>query len=339
MSMVCPQCKKSFQLALACPTCHARLQYQVHSLKVGDRMEHNGEGHWHNPWGRMIVGLILAQGLSFGLQQLLTAWLLASGEESSKQLWATLWGLAILHSVQGLSLLLGGALIGAGQHRGVLFGALLGLVNGLIFLLVQRQTGDVLHEIAIYGQPFLHVLFGGLGGLIGQQIWKPVPRIALPDDMAVSPTPVPRRSGGSRIFAGPVHLVRVLFGAILVVAGVISSNNILEFVVNSGQGKLTLSSHLQAQFVGWEITVLIIMAGAAIAGATTFNGLKQGLCVGIASSLIFIGVQLGNPKANFDAVLLMLISMVGFGLVGGWFGGQLFPPIVRTVKRRSILTG
>src|ERR1043165_3050196 len=134
MSMVCPQCKKSFTLALACPTCHVRLQYQAQSLKVGDGVEPRREGHWQNPWGRMIVGLILAQGLSFGLQQLLTAWLLASGEESSIQLWATLWGLVILHSVQGLSLLLGGALIGAGQHRGVFFGALLGLINGSIFL-------------------------------------------------------------------------------------------------------------------------------------------------------------------------------------------------------------
>jgi hypothetical protein len=76
-----------------------------------------------------------------------------------------------------------------------------------------------------------------------------------------------------------------------------------------------------------------------MAGATTFNGLKQGLCVGIVSSMVFVGLQLGYPTANFDHAVLLVVSMLGFGVVGGWFGRQLFPPILQRPKRHSILTG
>src|SRR5207244_648545 len=117
------------------------------------------------PWGRMAVGLILAQGLAYSLQQLLTAGLLATGEQTS--VWTTLWGMVLLHGLQGTSLLIGGALCGAGKQRGILYGGIIGLVNGLIFLVVQRQSGEVLTEIALYCQPVLHMAFGAFGGLIG----------------------------------------------------------------------------------------------------------------------------------------------------------------------------
>ena len=340
MSMVCPTCKKAYQLAMTCPACKVRLLYQAQSLKGGNLEDSDPGAHWQQtPWGRMIVGLVLAQGLSFGLQQLLTAWLLASGDDGSKQVWATLWGLALLHSVQGLSLLFGGALTGAGQHRGMLYGAFVGLVNGLIFLVVQRQSGEVLNDLALFGQPLLHMVFGGLGGLIGQQIWKPLPRVKLPEDLSPPPPPVIVPAKGLLFLTGPVHLVRIFVGSAFVVTGVLFSGKILEFVINTGQGKLSLSSHLQAQLVAWEIAGLVIVIGSGLAGATTFNGLKQGLCVGVASSLIYIGTQLANPKANLESVLFMLITMIGFGLIGGWFGGQLFPPVARSRRRHSILSG
>src|SRR5205807_2280314 len=110
----------------------------------------------------------LAQGLAYGLQQLLTAGLLATGEQSSH--WATLSGMILLNGIHGLCLLLGGALCGAGKQRGILYGSLVGLVNGLIFLMSQRQGGETLAEIAMYGQPVLHMAFGALGGLVGTLI-------------------------------------------------------------------------------------------------------------------------------------------------------------------------
>lgn len=341
MSMVCPQCKKAYKQALQCPSCRVRLSYHdAPTAHVENGPEPERSSQWsQTPWGRMVVGLILAQGLSYGLQQLLTAWWLASGEEGIL-VWTTLWGLVLLHSLQGVSLLLGGALTGAGQVRGILYGAYVGLVNGLIFLAVQRQGGEFLTDLVLFGQPFLHLVFGALGGFIGQVIWKPVPRIQTPEPMAFSPASRSRRGlGGPRWLAGPVHLSRVLVGAASVVLGVVSSNKILEFVVTTSEGKLSLTSHLQAQLVAWEIAALVIVFGAGVAGATTSNGLKQGLCVGVGASLVFVGIQLGHPKATMESMLFMLISMIGFGMIGGWFGAALFPPVVAQRKRNRILTG
>lgn len=340
MSMVCPQCKKVVAQALQCPDCQVRLLYQAQFFQISNGSEEERFNPWaQTPWGRMAVGLILAQGLSFSVQQLLTAWWLASGDGEA-QPWSTVGGLVLLHTLYGLGLLVGGALAGAGQHRGLMFGAFVGLVNGLIFLAMHGKDSAVLTGLAIYGQPLLHLVFGALGGWIGRHIWKPVPQILLPEAQAAGGSPAPRRrSLWPNFWAGPVHLGRVFFGAGLVVLGVVSSNRILDFVLSTSQGKLHLTSHFQAKLVAWEIAMLVIVTGAGFAGATTLNGLKQGLCVGCVTSLVFVGLQLGNAKATLENTLFMIISMIGFGAIGGWFGAALLPPVDRKKKRNRILTG
>src|SRR5579864_398239 len=98
MAMVCPQCYSSFEQQLDCPTCGVRLHYQAGQA---------GDDRWQQtPWGRILVGLLLAQGLAHGLQMFTTAWLLANEEGST--LWTTPWGLLLLYGLQGISLLIGG---------------------------------------------------------------------------------------------------------------------------------------------------------------------------------------------------------------------------------------
>src|SRR5713226_8369307 len=107
MAMVCPQCSGSFEQQLDCPACGVRLLYQV---KWG------GEDQWQQtPWGRIIVGLLLAQGLTHGLQMFTKAWLLVNDESFSQALWTTSWGVVLLLGLQGIGLLIGGIITGAGQ--------------------------------------------------------------------------------------------------------------------------------------------------------------------------------------------------------------------------------
>jgi hypothetical protein len=274
--------------------------------------------------------------LAYGLQQLLTACLLASGERSS--VWTTLWGIVFLHGIQGLCLLIGGALCGAGKQRGILYGSFVGLVNGMIFLLVQRQSGEVLTEIALYGQPILHLAFGAFGGLMGTLIWKPIPALQAPEGVIdTKPAMVPAPT--FQFLAGPIYLGRVCLGVFVVVCGVVWSNAILNWVMNASQGALEIKTHLQAQLVGWEICGLATLFGAGLAGSNTFNGFKQGLCVGVGSSLILAGVNVGNPKSMLEATLLMIMGIMVLTCVGGWFGSQLFPPLGTVKRRNRILTG
>jgi hypothetical protein len=338
MSMVCPRCQRSFEQQVHCRDCGCRLQYQANNLEAtpvpAPTFPSDVDGQWqHTPWGKMLVGLLLAVGLNFGLQQLCTAGLLAGGEASGFGLWGTLWGLVLLHGLQGLSLIVGGAVTGAGQARGPLYGSLVGLATGGVFLALQRHHGDGQPDAILFAQPVLHVIVGAFGGLLGKFIWKPAPTIVLAT--AVQGSARPTGSATSPTFASPLHLGRVFTGVFIVVAGVVWSNVILEYVLRASNGNLAISSHLQARLIGWEIAALTTLLGAGLAGATTLNGTKQGLGVGIGAAVVIIGVDIGSTKLVLESLILMLASVFILSLAGGWFGGQLFPPIVAH-RRRSL---
>src|SRR5207249_3228886 len=102
------------------------LLYHAADLKNETPLNHSpvedDSAQWQQtPWGKILIGLILAQGLSFGLLQLLTAGFLATGDGADA--WHTLWGLVLRHAIHAVSLLIGGALTGAGQRRGIAYGA------------------------------------------------------------------------------------------------------------------------------------------------------------------------------------------------------------------------
>lgn len=336
MSMVCPQCRQGFEQRLNCPNCSVRLQFQLAGAEPETPVAPDQGINWQQaPWARIVVGLLLAQGLAFGLQQLVTAGFLASGEQTN--VWSTLWGIVILQAVQGLSLLIGGAICGAGHHRGTWYGALIGLASGLIFLGV-RASAEAMPDAVLYGQLILHIAFGALGGLLGKLIWRPTPAFALPEPIQAKPQPLPSRGSSFRLFDGPVHLGRVLVGIAVVVVGVMGSKVALKFALEASQGKLALESHLQTQLITWEVAGLAILLGSGLAGACTFNGFKQGLCVGIGASLVYAGLQLGNPETVLERSLFMMLGIFSLSLAGGWFGGQLLPPIVAK-KRKGILAG
>lgn len=337
MSMVCPQCNRTFEQRLSCPACGVRLQFHM-SARSAASSDPDAQENWQQtPWGRMLVGLLLAQGLAYSIQQMMTAGFMAGGEQVN--VWSTLWGIVLLHALQGLTLIFGGAITGAGQRRGVLYGSLIGLVNGIIFLFVQRQTGEMLTEVAIFGQPILHLAFGALGGLLGTVIWRPIPIFAAPEETANDRRPKIALPVSFRLFDGPVHVTRVVVGVVIVVFGVLWSNTILNFALSASGGTLALRSHLQAQLVSWEISGLAILFGSGLAGACTFNGFKQGFCVGVGASLIYAGLQLGNPDAVLEKTLFLMLGISTLSIAGGWFGGQLLPPVLAAQRRNRILDG
>lgn len=341
MAMVCPQCKNSYEQQLQCPACGVRLLFQAQLPITASTAAEPEEGGWQKtPWGRLVAGLLLAQGLSYGMKLFLTAGFLASGEDAAQTVWQTLFGILLLHGVMGFSLVVGGALVGAGQAKGALYGILLGLVNCIVALVTQQGKGEPLGLMTFYGQPIMHMAFGGLGGMLGSWIWRPVPTVALPPG---SSAPLRGISTGAlttlACLAGPVAWARVLMGTAVVVGGVVWSNAILEWVLEASQGSLNISTHLQAKLINWEITAIAALFGAGLAGATTFNSMKQGLCVGLIAGVILLGIYLGSPKAVLESTVLTIISVAVLSLAGGWFGGQMFPPVLSTGRRRGIGIG
>src|SRR5207244_5203404 len=122
----------------------------------------------------------LAKGRNQVLGQLCMAGFLVARDEPTASVWATLTGLVLLQALQAASVFAAGLLTGAGQRRGLLFGAVVGVWNGVFLILIQFWTGQPLTTIDLFGEPVLQVAFGALGGLEGGLIWRPLLLDALP---------------------------------------------------------------------------------------------------------------------------------------------------------------
>jgi len=286
------------------------------------------------PWGRILIGLLLAQGLYYGFRHLCTAGLMASGDNGAHDVWNTLYGLIFLQGLQGVGLLVGGMVTGAGKRHGALYGAVVGVWNGVISIFVASQTVNGLTPVALYGQPVLQTAFGALGGFLGSLIWRPLPRVSLGDSRAARIV-VPVRRQPS-ILAGPISLWRIAVGIAVASAGSLWANAVLQFVLESGEGRLSIDSQLQAQLVTWEIVGLALLAGGALGGATMPNGIKQGLFVGLGVAAISIGIPMGGAALAFEQAVYSAFSPITLCLVGGWFGAQLFPPVVKAERKKGL---
>jgi hypothetical protein len=160
-------------------------------------------------------------------------------------------------------------------------------------------------------------------------IWRPAPK--LPELEGCSAAPIVVSTFGAtfdNLFAGPFHPGRIVVGAFLIVVGVIFSNAILDFVLRASNGALAISSKMQAQLVVMELSALATLVGGAFAGATTRNGFKQGFGVGICAASIVLGLQVSTPTFGLESAIFTLSGIFIVAVVGGWFGGQLFPKVM-----------
>lgn len=337
MPLACPQCKQVFEQNGICPLCNVVLLYHAANLQSDSTPKSSVDddpAQWQQtPWGRILIGLILAQGLNYGLLQLLTAGFLATGDGTDA--WHTLWGIVLRHAIHAVSLISGGALAGAGQSRGIIYGSLVGFTSGIISFFLQGHASEAFVSILVCAEPVMHLALGGLGGALGMLIWRPIPR--LPELEGSTPTPVALPNWGlslGNMLSGPVHVARVCVGAFVIVVGVVWSKAILELLLHAGGGAMTISSPMQAHLVSMEIAGFAAFLGAGFAGATTRNGLKQGLCASLGASVIVLGIQIGTPKFTLETAIFTLSGIITIALVGGWFGGQLFPPISADKRRR-----
>ena len=149
MAMICPQCNESFNQRLQCPRCDVRLQYQPGRHDSGSHAEEPQD--WQQtPWGRLLVGLLVAQGLYYGLRQLWTAGVLATND-TSDSVWAALTGIIVMQALQAVGVVAAGILTGAGQRRGLLLGGAVGVWNGVLFVFFRHWLGHSVTPVALVG--------------------------------------------------------------------------------------------------------------------------------------------------------------------------------------------
>jgi hypothetical protein len=337
MAMVCPRCNVSYEQRLQCEACGTRLLYSDRARRpsrpAGNPAPRTA---WQQtPWGRILIGLLLAQGLFFGLRHLLTGVMLAVSGAGGRQ---TVQGVVLLQVLQVLTLMAGCVLAGSGQRRGLLLGAVVGVWNGALSALLHSGPAQPLTPVSLAGQLLLQTTFGSLAGWFGCLIWKPLPApgAAVPGAPARKPEAV-GRLGRPRapLFQGRVAWVRVAAGAALAVAGTLSATLIFDKMIDASGGLLATTHEVQDRIITWEIKALAVLLGGVLAGAGTRNGLKQGLCVGVLTSAILMGIQARYANRWPAIVALTALGSFSLSLVGGWFGSHLFPPVVKARRRRG----
>ncbi len=335
MAMVCPQCRVTHVQKLTCPTCGSRLQYVLMEIS-GFQIRRPNFSSWRNtPWGRLFVGMALALGMNHVVGDFLMAAKLIAVERGREGMDVWLDGLVRVHGLQVFSVFLAGLLTGAGQKRGVLYGAFVALCSCLVFQYFEAARLNLAEVAPRMAQLFLLVGCGAAGGLAGSVAWpsnKPVAAFRIPKSSMQRARP-PRSA-----YEGPVAWMRVCMGIPLAVGGVVCAQALREMLVNLGNGKLVIESYFQADFVAWEISALAILAGSAFAGATCSNGIKQGLFVGIGTATALLGIRLAKPDISAGFLAATVVAAVCLSITGGWFGSQLLPPVVRAARRRRVFS-
>jgi DNA-directed RNA polymerase subunit RPC12/RpoP len=333
MAMVCTQCNTSHEQRLQCPTCGSRLIYRDQPRDRG--RDSRPPGQWMQSFlGRLTVGLLLSQGLYFGLRHLVTGFYLATrGEEALEALLLTGDGRVMLEGLQLLPLLLGGMLAGAGQKRALLLGFVIGVLNSALCLAIAAALTHQPSSLSWYAQPLIHGLFGSLGAWVGCTIWKPLVASSLPTGDLVARKPAGPR--GRSLLAGRIAWVRVCLGVLLAVLGSVWAEFLFQSLIRVGAGHLETASYEQDRIFTWEVRALAILFGGAFGGASTANGFKQGLTVGILASMILL--LLPSTHVTVLVASLSTISTFSLSIAGGWFGSQLLPPIIpRPTKSKTL---
>jgi hypothetical protein len=356
MPMVCPKCSSSYEQAQECPSCGVRLVYQAtRSSALLPNLP--GQSWQESPWGRIFLGVLLAQGLYYSLWHLTVALQKVQGETTS------LPQLLFQQSIQALGLFAGGALAGAAQRRAILNGAVVGVWNVMLFFVYRLVDKSLIKDpsalVALYTLPFLHVACGTIGGLIGRTIWPPLPssldqpKTPTPSSAAFTisaPAPVEDDTPTffvTAAFAGSVDWVRILAATIVTVAAVFWASLILDHVLRIMEVHAGfLLSIQQTQLLTGEVYVFALVICSAAAGANHANGAKHGMCVGILVglglfTLHFMGLHREQPahvlvfgllgllpshRTASEAIVYTMIGSTILGIMGGLFGSLLLPP-------------
>jgi hypothetical protein len=331
MAMYCPQCSSSFEQRLQCPTCGVRLL--VPETRRGG-FGLMSRGWQHTSVGRIFIGLLLAQGLFYGLRHLLTGvLLLVQGQNNIQEALTTLPGLIGVQALQIVALVLAGLVAAAGQRSGLLLGLFLGMLNGIIAVIAQQWPATATHSLLPpYGQPLIQGFVGAVSGVIGGTIWKPLAVVLSADSAQLKRKKLtqPRMP----IFAGRIHWLRIFFGSAFAVVGFLSAHYLLERALKASSDALIAETYWQERVVTWEIKALAMVLGGILAGIGTTNGFKQGVFVGILGGAI-LNVALALRGVEYQVVVLTMVSSLCLSLSGGWFGGQLFPPLTQFQRARG----
>jgi hypothetical protein len=338
MAMFCNRCSTAHEQALHCPTCGNVLVYHESRSRRGGGVAELARGWKHTDWGRFFIGVGLAQGLFYGLYHLLKSiYLAVTGEPLQAETMPAV-EVACVQAVQLIGLLAGSLVAGVARRQAAVLGVYIGVANSILSLILGQWPPYAFATYWVYGQPFIQIVVGSIGALVSSLIWKPLGAATLPE----TPSRMAKKLGAKRprivkAFVGPVAWLRVCVGALVAIGGCVVAKTVVGWVVNVSGG-FGFDDFLQESVLTWELKGITMLLGGIVAGFGTPNGMKQGLVAGIMAATA-LNVVLAVQRTTLDAMILSTVLSLCLTMLAGWFGGQLFPPVLARQRLKGMGPG
>jgi hypothetical protein len=299
------------------------------------------------PMGRVAVGAVLGLVAYLGLRKVLLAGVLASIPDPAEW-WASLDGLMAVFGAQLAAVLFGSILAGAGRAKPLSVGGAVGALCGALFLAGEVLAGTPPEQLVLYLQPIVLTVAGGLGGLIGAQVWPSLPELDIRP-----PAPTGSKLSSMRLAieetqepARPIAWAHILAGAAIMVAGVGLADTARSKVQKVSGGLLKVETVSQGQFISWQFATLVVVLGGVTAGAGTGAGTWHGMLAGVLGGAGAVGLahyygvttppmdywlarlaMTGPEVQEWGRALAVGGGIMIAGVIGGWLGGQVFLPL------------
>ena len=358
MLLFCPECQSAFTGVSRCPRCGGLLLMPDETPEPVDVTGHAPLIPIKStPTGRIVVGTVVALGLYLGLRKLTTGWVLASTADVDIW-WHSAEALIAVFCLQVFAAGFGAVLTSAGRPRGISLGAAVGGLCGGLFLAAEVAAGAPPAQLVLLLQPVLLIATGAIAGAVGAWVWAAVPEFDMPAPLVKKSSSIDLLQDAPREIAHPTIWYRVLIGALIIVAGMALAEKARHGAEKASGGMLKVESRGQGKFMSWQIAALAVLIGGAFAGAGTGAGIRHGVYSGLLGGIG--GCILGIVRGEFSqpeeyllkwmnlavespndpvAILGVAFGVLVASLVGGWFGGQLFPALAPLHMRRARLHG
>lgn len=348
MQLFCPACQAAFPGTQRCPRCGGLLLLPQEAAEAASsrlKVPQRPPSFQPTPVGRVVVGAVFALGLYLGLRQLATGVVLASHPDPDSW-WGSFEGLVVVCGGQALAVIFGAIVAAAGRNGGVVFGLTVGGLCGTLFLAAELLAGAPAHDLVLYIQPIVLVCVGGVAGVLAARVWGSVPILDMPVPDPNKLSSAQFALTGPNAKGRPTSLVRVLLGAMIMLAAIAVADKVRTGAQKYSGGLLRVNSVGQGQFLTWQIAVLGVLAGGATAAAGTGAGIRHGVLAGVLGAIGVLGMtvsrgeplgpvaywlstlRLGTIPYNDPAAITAAVGgVLLLGVLGGWLGGTLFQPL------------
>jgi hypothetical protein len=353
MQLYCQSCQAAFAGTTHCPKCGGRLLSPQESFVTGKKAKAPPPDRVPPTFiARLVIGLSVAGMLAIAFTDFSTFLTVRSGFPIDLKAFG----------VRLFAVLGGGLIAGAGCRQGYQVGIVVGAIAAAALTGWDAYLAGQVESLVPLAIACAYPVIGCLAAATGSFIWPADADLPEPTRLSSHGSSIARLAAedAARRQERPTNWVRIMLGTLIIVAGIAASDSI-RFAIMKGSGGIMNTGGLnRAALRGLQVASITTILGGILAGMSTGAGLRHGFfaavlslgCLGIMANtrpnglfpafegfLIFFDLAI-EPFLSPRVGLTISLAILGFVVLGGWLGGQLFPPLApRRYWKRSLQRG